>query len=172
MKKNNIVLVGFMGTGKSTVGKQLSSKLGWEFVDTDHMIEHRENMSIPEIFSKKGESYFREVETRIIQEVLSNDMQVIATGGGSVLRLQNRSRMLSHGTVVQLDADAEIIIKRLEGEKLKRPLLQGDLEEKVYEMMERRKHAYEFADFVIDTNVFEVESIVEQIYNVVVLHKI
>ncbi|NDI33527.1 shikimate kinase [Chengkuizengella sediminis] len=168
--KKNIVLVGFMGTGKSTVGKQLSLKLGWEFVDTDQMIEQREKMSIPEIFSKKGENYFREVETIIIQKVMSNEKQVVATGGGSVLNLQNRSCMLSHGTVIHLDAEVEEIIKRVKSEK-HRPLLQGNLKERVYEMMEKRKYAYEFADFVIDTNVIEVDSIVKQIYNLIILHK-
>ncbi|NBI30699.1 shikimate kinase [Chengkuizengella marina] len=170
MKKNNVVLIGFMGTGKSTVGKQLALKLGWEFIDTDQEIEHREKMSIPEIFSKNGENYFRKVETEIIQKVMSNEKQVIATGGGSVLRLENRSKMLSHGTVIQLEADTENIIKRVEGEK-QRPLLQGNLREKVYEMKDQRKYVYDFADFVIDTNVMKVDSIAEQIYNLMILHK-
>ncbi|MDP5273308.1 shikimate kinase [Chengkuizengella axinellae] len=163
MKKNNIVLVGFMGTGKSTVGKKLSSKLGWGFVDTDDWIEKREHLSIPEIFSTKGEVYFRKVEAEVIQEVMASEHQVIATGGGAVLSLHNRSRMLSQGTVIQLKADADTIIKRVEKDT-HRPLLQGNIKDKVYEIMEKRKYAYEFADIILDTSAGSVDHLVEQIY--------
>ena len=162
MKRRNIVLVGFMGTGKSAVGNLLAKRLGWPLVDTDHLIEIKEGKSIPELFDSKGEGYFRSVESKIISEVMAQSNQVIATGGGSVLAVENRENMLNFGFVVGLVARKEIIIERVKLDQ-NRPLLQGNVEERVGILLEQRKHAYDFVDLSIDTTHMTKDSVVDLI---------
>ena len=99
MPKDNIILIGFMGTGKTTVGKIIAEKMQWTFLDTDDLIETRTGMSIPAIFEKYGEQWFRDQESAVIEEVLKEKNQVISTGGGAVLREENRQMMLEGGIV-------------------------------------------------------------------------
>lgn len=162
MNRSNIVLIGFMGTGKSTVGKLLSERLGWTFRDTDHRIEEQYKMTVAEIFKVHGEAYFRMAESRTLAEVLSNDHQVIATGGGAVLAAQNRERMLEDGYVVALTAASDVIIQRVSSDQ-SRPLLQGNLEERVHAILEHRRNAYDFAHMKIDTSNLSTEEIAELI---------
>lgn len=162
MTIRNLVLVGFMGTGKSTIGKRLAERLGWAFIDTDALIEQQQSMTISEMFRVHGEAFFRSVESRTIDEVLAGEGQVLATGGGAVLAEANRSSMLRNGYVVALKASAEVIIKRV-AEDQGRPLLQGDLKERVNTLMKQRKHAYDFAHLIIDTSALDVDPIVELI---------
>jgi shikimate kinase len=160
--KNNVVLIGFMGTGKSTVGKALSARLNWQFVDTDLRIEQNEGMTISEIFHSKGESAFREAESETIEAVLQGENQVIATGGGAVLAERNRLKMKQDGFVVALTATAETSIERIKQDE-NRPLVQGNVEERVHTLLEIRKYAYDFADLKIDTSSISVDEIVERI---------
>ncbi|MCS7459396.1 shikimate kinase [Paenibacillus doosanensis] len=162
MEPSNIVLVGFMGTGKSTVGKTLASRLGWKFVDTDALIEERQGMSISDIFATAGEKAFRDIESETIAITLDGTRQVIATGGGAVLAEQNRKVMQARGWVVALTADAETIISRVSQDQ-NRPLVQGDVKERVHTLLETRKHAYDFAGKRIDTGSLSVEEIVAEI---------
>lgn len=162
MKQRNIILIGLMGTGKSTVGKALSAKLGWSFVDSDARIEQREQMSISDMFAVKGEPAFREAETQALAEIMQTGGQVIATGGGAVLAEANRSLMKGSGLVVALSATAETIIARVSGDE-SRPLVQGNVRDRVLAIMEQRKHAYDFADVSIDTTDIPVDQIVERI---------
>mgnify|MGYP002479914912 CR=1 FL=1 len=163
MKRNNIVLVGFMGTGKSTVSRLLADKLdGWTAVDTDLLIEEREAMTIPDIFAKYGEAHFRRTESRVIAEVTSRMRQVIATGGGAVLDPGNRERMLAGGFVVALTAAMETIIRRVRSDE-NRPLLHGNVEERVKNLLEARKNAYDFADIKIDTTDLTADEVAETI---------
>jgi shikimate kinase len=162
----NIVLVGFMGTGKSTVGKWLATSLGWRFADSDEAVIRYAGDSISEIFCKHGEAYFRLLESQVLKEILAEDQQVLATGGGVVLAGENRACMLENGFVIALNASPETIIRRVSSDQ-SRPLLQGDLQERVYALLEQRKHAYDFAHATIDTSDLTTEQIVKQIVELV-----
>lgn len=164
MGKSNIVLIGFMGTGKSTVGKMLSERLGWTFTDTDILIERQQGTTISDIFRNQGEAAFRKIESETIEAVLKGERQVVSTGGGAVLAEQNRRNMLGGGLVVALSASAETIIERVSQDQT-RPLVQGDVSERVHSLLETRKHAYDFAELRIDTSELSVEQIVQKILN-------
>jgi shikimate kinase len=162
MKEQNIVLIGLPGTGKTSVGRELSLRLGWTFLDTDELIEQQEQTEIPQIFASRGEAYFRSVESRVIEEVMKRSGQVVATGGGAVLSQENSNRMKENGWVVCLKASAEVIIERV-SQNENRPLVKGDVEAKVRGLMEQRKYAYNFADMQIETSSLPVEEIAAQI---------
>lgn len=152
-----------MGTGKSTVAELLAGRLGWSRIDLDACIEAAEGMPIPRLFAEKGEPYFREAETDALRRELSGrDGRIVATGGGAVLAEQNRRTMLENGLVVALTADAETIIRRVNNDP-NRPLLQGNAEKSVPELLAKRKHAYDFAHVVIDTSDKTPEQIAENI---------
>jgi shikimate kinase len=150
-KRRNLIMVGFMGTGKSTVYRLLSEKLGFAGIDTDEEIERRSGKSIPELFASEGEAAFRDWESRVIREVLAGDRQVVATGGGAVLREENRRAMLAGGWVVALTADRETLIARVTLEAPNRPLLAGDAAARVDALLASRGNAYDFAHAMIDT---------------------
>lgn len=151
-QRTHIVLVGFMGTGKSTVSELLAERLSCAAVDIDAVIVEREGMPIPEIFASKGEAAFRAAESEALDDVLRRkELQVIATGGGAVLAERNRELMLESGFVVNLHASAELIISRVSQDS-SRPLLQGDVSGRVHKLLEERKHAYDFAHCTIDTD--------------------
>lgn len=154
----NIVLVGFMGTGKTTVGLKLAQELGWSFADSDKAVEEAAGMTIPDIFKHEGEGRFRELETEALKRLLSGSGQVVSTGGGAVLKEVNRQLMLEGGLVVALRADETTIVARVRGDS-NRPLLQGDVEERVRTLMEARRHAYDFAPLQIDTDRLTVEEV-------------
>ncbi|CAH1207001.1 Shikimate kinase [Paenibacillus plantiphilus] len=150
-QRTHIVLIGFMGTGKSTVSELLAERLSCEAVDIDAVIIEREGMPISDIFATKGEAAFRTAESEALSDVLQREhMGVIATGGGAVLASQNREMMLKFGFVVNLHASAELIIERV-SQDTSRPLLQGDVSQRVHKLLEDRKHAYDFAHCTIDT---------------------
>ncbi|CAM2823446.1 shikimate kinase [Paenibacillus sediminis] len=158
----NIILVGMMGTGKSTVARLLAEQLGYSLVDLDAAIVDSAGSSIPEIFAEKGETYFRDLESEVLEKVLQSDRQIIATGGGVVLRPANRERMLEQGWVVALQASADVIVSRV-GQDSGRPLLAGDVNERVKRILEERKDAYDFAHLTIDTSTLSVEKVAQQI---------
>ncbi|GGG09493.1 shikimate kinase [Paenibacillus abyssi] len=159
--KNAIVLVGFMGTGKSSVSKLLSERLGFMRVDLDDEIEKFEGRKISDIFTESGEPAFREIECKVLASILMNgERKIIATGGGAVLNPHNRDLMLTHGWVVSLTADARHIIERVRNDH-SRPLLQGGVEERVNKLLEQRKHAYDFADFSVDTSRMTTEEVAD-----------
>jgi shikimate kinase len=152
-----------MGTGKSTVASVLAERLGWSKIDLDTCIEEAEGKTIPEVFAEKGEPYFREVETAALRRELEGRTgQIVATGGGAVLAEENRAIMLDNGLVVALTADAETIINRVKDDP-NRPLLRGNAEKSVPELLERRKHAYDFAHVRIDTSDKTAEQIADAI---------
>ncbi|GAA3407207.1 shikimate kinase [Paenibacillus hodogayensis] len=159
----NIVLIGFMGTGKSTVAAALAERLGWNRVDLDTSIEEAENATIPQLFADKGEPYFRRAETEALKRELDGrEGQIVATGGGAVLAEENRGIMLANGLVVALTADIGTILQRVQNDP-NRPLLRGNAEQAVPELLERRKHAYDFAPVRIDTSDKTVEQIAAEI---------
>lgn len=165
MKRNNVVLIGFMGSGKSTVGLRLSYRLRRCVEDTDKMIERREKISIKEIFATKGEEAFRQMETDLLKELgekLNN--HILAVGGGTPVREENRALLKELGTVIYLRAQADTVCKRLKNDTT-RPLLQGENpRERVAELLEARKEAYESsADIIIDVDDLTMEEIVGKI---------
>ncbi|OCT17219.1 shikimate kinase [Paenibacillus pectinilyticus] len=151
-----------MGTGKSTVGKKLAERLGWQFRDSDAVLEEDEQTSISALFQNHGEAHFRALETKTLARILTARDQVVATGGGAVLAETNRNCMLQYGFVVSLQATAETIIQRVSMDT-NRPLLQGNLEERVHTLMDQRKHAYDFAHISIDTTELTEDQIADRI---------
>lgn len=144
----NIVLTGFMGTGKSTVGKLVAKKMGRRFIDTDKEIEKRENKSIAEIFEKEGEEYFRNVESNVIAEISNLSGCVIATGGGVVLNKKNIDNLRRNGIIVNLSAGIREIAGRTQNKK-GRPLIDNKSIKQIKDMMESRKKFYEDNDFSV-----------------------
>ena len=140
---SNIVLMGFMGAGKTTIGKELAKALGYEFIDTDERIEKEQGRKISDIFSKDGEAAFRDMETDLLKRLLNKEERfVLSIGGGMPVRVENRSLLQSLGTVVYLKTSKEEIIRRV-SDDTRRPLLQGGaLEEKVTSLMNAREQIY------------------------------
>lgn len=158
----SIYLIGFMGAGKTTVGKALAEYLTIPVFDIDEEIEKKENRSISEIFEQQNEAYFRTLETKTLKE-LPCENAVITTGGGVVTRIENRKVLKKQGTVIFLFATAEEIMKRLEKDE-SRPLLRGDKKRNISELYEARKSFYkETADFMIDTTDKKTSDIVKEI---------
>lgn len=162
MTERHIVLIGFMGTGKSTVGQQLAAAMGRTFADSDSEVEKREGVPVRELFAEKGEPYFRKAETRALTELLSGGSRIVATGGGAVLAEENRNLMLRKGFVVCLEASAETIISRVSGDS-NRPLLQGNVEGRVKALLKERASAYDFAHFRLQTDGLSVQEAVDAI---------
>lgn len=168
---SKLVLIGFMGTGKSTVSKLLSEKVGCTRIDGDEEIEKLENKRVSDIFASDGEAGFRIIETKVLGTILEReDTCVVATGGGAVLSPINRELMLKNGFVVALKASPDQIIARVKTDP-ERPLLQGDAEERVNLLLKQREHAYDFAHFTIDTTNMSVEEVVAAILEQWSLHK-
>ena len=159
----NIILTGFMGVGKTSVGTQLAKDLGYTFVDTDKLIEADQNMTITTIFAKHGEPYFREIEAKIVQEVAQKESQVVSTGGGAVLWDMNRDAFKKAGFVVCLTASPEKIYDRIKHET-HRPLLQtADPKLKIKELLDSRARFYAQADVTIDTTEKSVDDVITTI---------
>ena len=161
--KNNIILLGFMGTGKSVVGKKLSRILKRELVDTDKLIEKKAGKSIPEIFSEDGEEHFRDLESEVAKEVSKNKNCVIITGGGIVLREDNIRTLRKNGILICLEASPEAIYERVKRDKY-RPLLQVENPlQKIKDMLEYRKIFYDEADYFIDTSELTINEVVDEV---------
>ncbi|WP_026508914.1 shikimate dehydrogenase [Butyrivibrio sp. MC2013] len=164
--EKNVVVTGYMGSGKTTVGKLLARKLGYAFSDTDSIIEDMCECTVSEIFDSEGEDYFRAMETKVLQNLLKDggDPMVLSTGGGMPLRAVNRRLLSDLGKVVYLRTSVDDIIRRLEGDST-RPLLQeGNLRAKVTSMLEARGPIYEEGAFLtIDTGGLSPEEIAERI---------
>lgn len=159
----NIVLIGFMGTGKTSVGKVIAKKLGFKFVDVDEVIERTTGMEISEIFSKFGEPRFRDIETEMIKLITQKTGQVIATGGGVVLKDENMERLKENGVIFCLQAPENVIFERVKHTK-NRPLLQVENpEEKIKELLQKRMPLYKKADFCIGTEGLTPEEVAEKI---------
>lgn len=153
-----------MGSGKTEVGKRLAEKLGWNFIDTDDIIEKTDGRKIPEIFQIKGEKYFRKLESQTIETLQTYRNFVISTGGGIVLKKENAAGLKSVGPLVLLAVDPKTAFERLAGVK-NRPLIDvDDPEEKIREILEYRTPIYNaVADYVIDTNNLSIDQVVYEI---------
>lgn len=162
-KIKNIILIGFMGTGKTSVGQILAKKLNFIFVDIDELIEKILGMKISEIFTRFGEPRFRDFETEIIKLITKKKRQVIATGGGAVLREENMAQLKASGVVFCLTAPENVIFKRVRQCK-NRPLLQVDNpEQRIRALIKKRMPFYEKADFSINTDGLTPEEVADKI---------
>ncbi len=155
----NIILTGFMGTGKSTIGKLLAEKLNRSFVDTDVEIVRQAKKTIPEIFERDGEAAFRQLERRVCRFLAGQRGYVIATGGGMLVDEGNRVVMLASGLVICLNASPEAIHQRLRTDETERPLLKGDWQA----LLEKRRDSYDMIPHQIDTTARTPAQIVEDI---------
>jgi shikimate kinase len=163
----NIVLTGFMGTGKTAVGKELARLLSRRLIDIDHEIEQAEAMPIKKIFVEKGESYFREIEAEIIRKHAVEKKLIIATGGGAILREENLAALKINGTIFCLTARPETIRDRTSRND-DRPLLQGDEPmEKIRNLLSSRGPLYEQSGIMIDTENKTPLQIAEEIIGIV-----
>lgn len=159
----NIVLTGFMGAGKSSVGRKLADRLGMSVVDTDELIERSAGMKISEIFARYGEEHFRELEKKAVAEASKLENHVIITGGGVVLKEENMKNLRRNGIIVYLRARPEVIHSRIKHES-HRPLLQvKEPIEKIKELLEHRAPYYANNDFMVDTSDLTVEEVVKEI---------
>lgn len=157
----NIVLIGFMGTGKSTVGKRLAQSLSWNFVDTDCEIGEVTSLSVSEIFRRHGETRFRSEESIVVTRLSQQEQLVIATGGGTVLNPLNLSALAKNGIVIALHASLEAILSRI-GHKNDRPLLKGP-REAIEKLWSERQNVYVQADYIVDTSQKNVDEVVKEI---------
>lgn len=152
-----------MAVGKSVVGQRLSRRLKRTFVDLDRAIEKKEGMKVQEIFTQKGEDYFRILEKRVLREVLRRDGQVIATGGGAIMDEDNLSLLKERSLLVLLTAPVKVLLKRA-GAGEGRPLLVGrDRQKRIEELIEQRHSTYARADVSVDTGFLSVDEVVEEI---------
>lgn len=163
---NNIVLIGFMAVGKTTVGKSLSYLMHYQFVDTDLYIEKKEGKKISSIFKDKGEPYFRELEKKVSKELLKNPRKVISTGGGLFMDEGNRALFLKEDYVVFLRVSMDTVYKRVKKNN-KRPLAQGVTKETLESRYKKRLPAYEKAHLAVDTDgktAFEIAKEIKKAY--------
>lgn len=159
----NIYLVGFMGTGKTAVGRELARKKKWQFLDLDDLIELREKRVISDIFAKEGEPYFRRVEKRVLKEVAKEKKFVVACGGGIVIDPDNIKVMKETGMIICLTASSAVILKRTSGCTY-RPLLNISEPKKQIELLLKlRAPFYARADKTIDTSRLSVNEVVQRI---------
>lgn len=162
----NVILIGFMGTGKTSVGKRLAKRLGWKFVDVDALVEASAKMPIAKVFSERGEVVFRRLERRHISRIAHGRHQVVSTGGGAFVNPKNRSLLRASGTVVCLTAKPSVILKRVSHKLKLLPMLSGVVKPltRIQGLLEQRAPAYAQADMTIDTSHLSVDEIVERIW--------
>ena len=163
---SNIVLIGFMGTGKTTVGQQISKELWMPMVDTDTMVEVDNQMIIGEIFDRYGEGYFRNLETAAVRKVSKFKSHVISTGGGVVLRFENLNLLQENGLLFCLRATPEEIFERIKDES-RRPLLKDpDPPNKIRQLLQARQAHYQRIEHQIETTNLSIEEVTNQIIGI------
>ena len=164
--KKNLVLTGMMGVGKSSIGKDLSSKLKMEFKDMDFIIEKKLSMSISEIFEKKGEKFFRDIEEKETINYLNKKKVVMALGGGAFLNDKIRDETKKKGISFWLDLDSKAIFQRIKV-NMKRPLLNiNTSENEIKKLCESRKRKYSLSDYRIDCNAKNKNQIIKEILDI------
>lgn len=158
-----IALIGFMGTGKTSLGKLLAARLQYDFVDTDQLLETRQKQSIATIFARHGEDYFRQLERELARELAEWDRVVISTGGGFALNPDNLQPLRHDGIIVSLVAPAETIYERVKADS-ERPLLAGaDPLGRIRDLLRQRAAIYRGADVVIDTSEKSPEELADEL---------
>jgi shikimate kinase len=167
MEKRHIVLIGFMGAGKTTVGRQLAEALNLPFVDSDEWIELREGLTVSKLFEEKGEAYFRAVEREFLEELKSKEPSVVAVGGGLPCVDNNIKVLKELGLVIYLNVSLLTVLKRLKEEQLSRPLIAGvsgsDLHRFVEDLLSERVTFYKQADLFVPNESSSINKVVESI---------
>jgi shikimate kinase len=159
----NIALIGFMGTGKSTVGRILAEQLGFAFVDTDELIEQHAGKPISRIFSEEGETAFREYERRLLAELCSRVQLIISTGGGLAANEENLASLKTHALVICLWASPRTVYERVRAQT-HRPLLQtGDPQARIQELLRARERFYREADVLVNTELRSVKEVAQHV---------
>lgn len=162
--EKNIVLIGFMGTGKTAVGRRLANKLKMQFLDTDDDIERVSGMSVGRIFNEFGEVRFRSEEKLAVKRAIKRTNCVIATGGGIVLDSENFNMLSQNGIIIALKAAPEEIQKRVSKRNSFRPLLGNDKSlERIKELLAERESLYDAADYIIETTGKNLDEVVNEI---------
>ena len=163
-----IYLAGFMGSGKSTVGRMVAHLFRWPFKDLDDIIVKHAGMTIPEIFQREGEVTFRRMEVEAVRESTENP-GVIALGGGTLLNKESRELLLASGTLVYLRATPETLTHRLQARSDNRPILkgEGELQDRIGAILEERAEIYAIAHWAVDTDKLSPEQAAGIIYNLV-----
>lgn len=162
----NIVLIGFMGSGKSMVSNRLADLLKKEVISSDGLVEQREGRSIIDIFQSQGEDYFRAVESQIIHEISQKTGVIIDSGGGVILNAENFTALKKNGIIFYLSASPEFLLKQIQLNQ-DRPLMQvDDPLSKIKEMLVQRKSLYEQADFTVISEGHSVQEIAEEIITI------
>ena len=164
----SLILIGFMGTGKSTLGRVLAERLHLEQVDLDEVVVQEQNMPISDIFSRYGEERFRELEHDVVCRYAAQPNLIISPGGGAVLREENRKVMRECCTVISLLARPEVILERVNRDATVRPVLENRKPgqsklERIEEVLTQRMPCYQEADFILDTSDVPVELLAEQV---------
>ena len=160
----SIVLVGMMGVGKSSVGRRLAARLSIPFVDADTEIENAAKMTIPEIFARHGEAYFRSGEARVIARLLESGPQVLATGGGAFMNEETRSLIKAKGVSIWLNAEFDVLLRRTSKRKSDRPLLQTeDPAQTLQALLAEREPTYALADLTVQSREVPHEAIVADV---------
>ncbi len=162
-KKSNIVITGFSGCGKTTIGKLVAQKLGKHFIDTDEIIEKETKMSVYEIFVRNGEAFFRNMEKRAVKDIEKVENTVIACGGGAGIDPENIESLKRTGIIIELIADPAIVIERLLKEQGQRPLIQGKTKEEIMKLYKIRMTCSAQSDIVIDAGTLSPKSVAEKI---------
>jgi shikimate kinase len=163
----NIILAGFMGTGKSSVGQALARRLGWSFADADEIIEARAGRKISKIFEEEGETGFRAIEAQVARDLADVEHYAIATGGGMVLSEANRRSLEAAGALVLLEASEATIWARVKDER-HRPLLEvDDPQGRIHDLLTRRRPIYGLIEKKVTTDSKSVEAIVEEVLRLV-----
>jgi len=168
VKSKNIFLIGPMGAGKTTIGRQLAKKLSSQFYDSDYEIEQRTGADIPLIFELEGEEGFRKRETQVLAELVLLNNIILSTGGGSVLSPVNRKALEDNGTIIYLKSTAEKLFKRTAEDK-RRPLLQAEdrLGQIKKILSEREPYYLSMADEIIDTHDLGIKQIINKILKLI-----
>jgi shikimate kinase len=160
----SIVLTGMMGVGKSSIGRRLAARLGVPFVDADTEIEKSANMSIPEIFARHGEDYFRSGEARVIARLLDSGPQVLASGGGAVMNADTRAAIKARGVSIWLKADFDVLMRRIAKRKHERPMLHtDDPADTLRQLLIDREPVYALADLTVQSREVPHDAIVAEI---------
>ena len=174
MMGNIFYLSGFMASGKSTIGPIVANTLAWDFIDLDIEIEKKENKKITKIFSDDGEDYFRKRETEILREIAVRDKLIIALGGGTLIKSENRNIIKSTGKLIFLKTSSQVAYNRLKYKKDRPVLLKNDEEidpetykDRIKSLMEKRKDIYSIADYTFNTDDDSVGETVDNIVKVI-----
>jgi len=172
--KNHIYFTGFMGAGKSRLGRELAVRISWPFIDTDKVIEEREHKTVSEIFKTEGESFFRDKERQILSEISKSEQPMIVALGGGMLKNPDNFKLASQsGLIIYIQSAPEAVLERVKHSD-KRPLLHGKSNQEklnlIREMLDERKEVYEKAHIIFNRDGYELEELLIKLEKIIIEH--